>query len=247
MKTPLRIILAESEPLEVKRISSSIDMEFQIRIEHIDNYVDLLQSVTEELPQLLILGGIKNVNYFQVCRECHKIREDISIVLISKQSIINDGFLDVAKRYGVVEVIDGDFTGLNNLLHAVDFGVPPADSLVIEDGFTGGFMLSQLNEIGLVSKNYFGDLAIGNYWRKSHAQIVDEFPFLLKWSADHFGKISCDDSILERNLTGKEINSLHVWVQYFIKECDRTIIDFGMILNDSQLLLSTKELLICPS
>jgi hypothetical protein len=231
MKTPLRIILAESEPLEVKRISSNIDLEFQVRLEHIDNYVELLQSVTKELPQLLILGGIKNVNYFQICRECHKIREDISIVLVLKQSIINDGFLDVAKRYGVIEVIDDDFAGLNNLLHAVNFGVTPTGSLAIKDGFTGGFMLSQLNEIGIVSKNYFGDLAIGNYWRKSHAQIVNEFPFLLKWSADHFGKISCEDSILKQDLTGEEINSLHVWVQHFIKECDRTIIDFGMIIN----------------
>jgi hypothetical protein len=247
MKAPLRIILAESDPVEVDWISSNIDLEFRGRAEHINNYVELIKAITEEKPQLLILGNIRNTNYFQICRECHKIWEDISIILASKQSIINDEFLEVAKRYGVIDIIDDDFTGLNNLLQALNFGVTLTGSLAVNDGFTSEFMLNQLNEIVGVSKNYFGDLALGNYWRKSHAQIVDEFPFLLKWSADHFGKISCDASILKQDLTGEEINILRIWVQYFIKECDRTIIDFGMVLNDSQLLPSTKDLLIRPS
>jgi hypothetical protein len=107
-------------------------------------------------------------------------------------------------------------------------------------------MLAAIEEIVSVSNNYFGPLAQGNYWRKSHAQIIDEFPFITNWSADHFSKITCQESILERGLTVEDIHSLQVWVDLFIKECERIIVDFRSILNNSNLSLSAKNLLIIP-
>jgi DNA-binding response OmpR family regulator len=105
-------------------------------------------------------------------------------------------------------------------------------------------MLAALEEIVSVSNNYFGPLAQGNYWRKSHAQIVDELPFITEWSADHFSKITCQEHILERGLTVEDIHSLQVWVNLFIKECERIIVDFRAILNNADLSLLAKNLLI---
>jgi hypothetical protein len=105
-------------------------------------------------------------------------------------------------------------------------------------------MLAGLEEIVEISNNYFGPLAQGNYWRKAHARSVDEFPFIQNWSADHFSKLSCHESILERELTDKDIQSLRIWVQIFIEECERIIVDFGAILHDSALSPLAKDLLI---
>jgi hypothetical protein len=111
---------------------------------------------------------------------------------------------------------------------------------------SGRAMLVALEEIVETSNNYFGPLAQGNYWRKAHAQIVDEFPFITEWSADHFSKITCQDYILERGLTAENIHSLRVWVSLFIKECERIIIDFRAILTNSDLSPLAKDLLIIP-
>jgi hypothetical protein len=107
-------------------------------------------------------------------------------------------------------------------------------------------MLAAIEEIISVSNNYFGPLAQGNYWRKAHAQIIDEFPFITNWSADHFSKITCQEHILERELTAENIDNLRVWVNLFIKECERIIIDFRAILTNSDLSPLAKDLLITP-
>jgi hypothetical protein len=107
-------------------------------------------------------------------------------------------------------------------------------------------MLAALEEIVTVSNNYFGPLAQGNYWRKSHAQIVDEFPSIADWSADHFSKITCQEYVLDRELAAEDIHSLQVWVNLFIKECERIIIGFRTILNNSDLSPLAKDLLITP-
>ena len=115
-----------------------------------------------------------------------------------------------------------------------------------EPEITGQVMLAGLQEIVAISSNYFGTLAQGNYWRKAHGRIVDEFPSILNWSADHFGKISCDDRILTQQLTAADIQALRVWVQNFIKECERIIVDFSVILNNAALSESAKDLLTKP-
>ena len=107
-------------------------------------------------------------------------------------------------------------------------------------------MLSWLEEIIVISNNYFGPLAQGNYWRKSRARIVDEFPFVSNWSVDHFSKISCDETMLDRDLTDEDIQSLQVWTRMFIEECERIITDYRSILNNSNLSVLAKDLLIKP-
>jgi hypothetical protein len=109
------------------------------------------------------------------------------------------------------------------------------DRMLPRPKISGKMMLAALEEIVTVSNNYFGPLAQGNYWRKAHARGVDEFPFLQNWSADHFSKLGCYESILERELTAEEIQSLRLWVQFFVEECERIIIDYREVLNNSAL------------
>jgi hypothetical protein len=239
----VQILLAESNSLEVAKITKNIDKEFQDKIKIVSNYDELLASMSQELTQLVILGRIDKLNYFEVCQACqacHKVKENLTIVLFSNQEVINYSFRQIVKSYGIAEIVSKDFTELNQLLQALQL-LHANDPL--QPVTTGQMVLAGLEEIVVISNNYFGPLAQGNYWRKAHDRTVDEFPFLLNWSADHFSKLSCSSNILEKELTEEDIQSLRIWVKFFIEECERIIIDFRVILNNSDLSPLAKDLL----
>jgi hypothetical protein len=242
-----KILLAESDLVEVDRIRNNINPKFQGKIHNVKNYNELLLEVSKEVPQLVILGRIDKLNYFEVCQSCHKIREKLPIVLISRQEIINFSFREIVKTYGVTEIISSDFSKLNELIEALSLLQQPTANSALRTFVTGAMVLSELAEIVTFSNNYFGPLAQGNYWRKAHSRAIDEFLFLQNWSSDHFSKLSCSDNLLERELTVKEIQSLQVWVSFFIEECERIIIGFREILSNSDLSPLAKQLLDNPS
>ena len=260
----IKILLAESDPAEVARLRTNIDQEFHGGIQVAKNYDELLERITEQQPQLVILGRIDRFNYLDLSRECHKIQQDLSIVLLSQKRIISESFRHLVKNCGLTDVVNQDPANLNQLLQALldrpadqqptnppqptiaTTSQPPINRSPSEPTIDGQMMLAGLEEIVTISSTYFGALAQGNYWRKAHAGIVDEFPFASNWSADHFGKLSCHEKILEQELTAEDIQSLRIWVQLFIRECERVIIDFGAILNDSARSLPAKHLLTKP-
>ena len=275
---PIRVLLAESDPLEIDRIRSTISREFQVGMKVAKSYHELLASIERERPQLVILGKIDRSSYAEIAQECHKIQASLPIVLLSSQGIIIDSFRQLVKTCGLTDVI-GKNGSLNQLLQQLaetiseqsdrqplgktdlstqqnltsePLGKPtePVAQLIRQPAakplgqpISGKMMLAGLEEIVTISNNYFGPLAQGNYWRKTHARIVDEFPFIANWSADHFSKIDCQANILERELTDEDIESLQVWVMMFIEECERIIVDYRTILTNSNLSPSAKNLL----
>ena len=247
-----RILLAESDLLEIARVELNIDLEFRNRVKVVKTYNELITSIAKESPQLLMLGRIDKLNYFEICQDCQRLWPKMIIILLFRQKVINYSFHQVVKSYGVTDIISNDFVRLNQLLQSLDLCKELIDGQSLNEHplqsiITGRTILDGLEEIIIISNNYFGTLAQGNYWRKSRAQIVDEFPFIQKWSADHFGKLSCDDSILDQALTDEDIHSLRVWVEFFIRECERIIVDYQILLNNSALSSQAKDLINKPS
>ena len=242
----IQVVLAESNPFEVDRIKLNINQEFQSGIRVAKSYDDLIAMITVELPQLVLLGRIDRFNYFDICKDCHKIREKLPIFLISREESISDSFLKLAKTRGLTDIIEPDPVKLNLLFQTIGKPIylPQIRKPSVELPIVGQTMLAWLEEIIEISNNYFGPLAQGNYWRKSRAQIIDEFPLISNWSVDHFSKISCDQSILNQELTDEDIQSLQVWICMFIGECERIITDYRAILSNSNLSLTAKDLLI---
>jgi hypothetical protein len=263
---PIKILLAESNPVEFDRIRSSVDREFRDGIQVVQNYEDLLTRLTLEIPQLLLIGRIDKFNYFDICKECHKLRQNLPIFLISREEKISESFRNLAIMRGLTDVVDSDPAQLTKLFQTIakpsqtqptrTQSLPPiakpVQSQITRDLSSelpvfGETMLTWLEKIVAISNNYFGPLAQGNYWRKTHAQLIDQFPLIANWSVDHFGKISCQESILAQELTDEDIHCLRTWVQKFVEECERIIIDFKSILNKSDLSLLAKTLLIKSS
>jgi DNA-binding NarL/FixJ family response regulator len=259
---PIQILLAESDLSEIDRLKSSIDREFQIGMKIVKNYDDLLRQVALEKPQLVILGKIDKSNYLDICKECYEILPNLPIILLSTQVTISDSFRQLVRTCGLTDVITKDSKRLNILLQTLARSIrhqqvsapatvrqpepdpqPKVSKPTSASEIAGKNILDGLREIVTISNNYFGPLAQGNYWRKARTRIVDEFPFLQYWSADHFSKLDCDESILEQALTDKDLQSLRAWVQLFVEECERIIVDFRVILNDAALSPLAKDLL----
>jgi DNA-binding NarL/FixJ family response regulator len=269
-----KILLAESDPVEIDRLKAKIDREFPTSVFIVKTYPQLIESVAREKPKLVILGNIGNSNYSEIAKACHKIQPHLPILLLSSQGIIIDSFRKLVKTCGLTDVIYRDSDRLNQTIAAViespqqqtadrspasstaqpdRESVLPAEPIVklaqpttkplTTPATTNKIILAGLAEIVTVSNNYFGPLAQGNYWRKSHSQLIDKFPALQNWSADHFGNLGCQESILEQELTDEDLQGLRAWIQLFIEECERIIIDYKMILYNSNLSTSAKDLL----
>jgi CheY-like chemotaxis protein len=299
----IRILLADSEPSKIAQVISYTEQQFRPVIRVCNSYMDLLPMLRAELPEVILLGLFEKFNSFYICQECHQTWEHLPIVLLSRQTIIDDCFRQMAINRGATDVIPHNLLGLDRLFQGLlqpkpttapqstsdksqirpltptsgetgmesppelrDLAVHSMPEVFsnIECDQTGGIqvvdftfqtpsqiaatvtvqtMLTAMKEITQIGNNYFGPLAQGNYWRKAHARMIDRFPALKHWSADHFGIISCNETILQSPCTEKDLQSLRSWVGVYLSECERIIVDFGDILKKSNLSPAALQLL----
>jgi hypothetical protein len=244
-KMPIvRVLLAETNLSEIALIRMGLIDLPQILMTTVKSCDQLLETIATEKPQLVLLGNIDVVNYFAICRECHNIRENLPVILLSNQTIINDSFRETVQSYGITDIIgSSDFDKLNKLFSTLVVNPESITTLDTKAMVTGRMVLLGLEEIVAASNNYFGPLAQGNYWRKAHARALDTYPLLQNWSADHFSKITCEESILDLKLAGADIQDLRIWVRFFIEECERIIVDFRTILENAHLSTTAQDLL----
>lgn len=244
----IRILLADSDSTKIGQVIAHVEKQFQPIIRVCQSYNDLLPMLRAECPEVLLLGMFDTLNSFAVCRKCHQTWAHLPIVMLTRQTA-NDEYFHQFRRtaisMGATDVVSHDLLQLDRLLQ----GLPPqlptvTNSAGIDTVVTVQTMSIALQEITAIGNNYFGPLAQGNYWRKAHARILDRFPVLQNWSADHFGMIACNETILQTQFTAEDLQGLQSWVGGYLSECERIIVDFGGILKNSN--LSPAALLLLP-
>jgi CheY-like chemotaxis protein len=244
----MRILLADSEPTKIEQVIAHVENQFQPIVRVCQNYNDLLPMIRAEYPEVLLLGMFDTLNSFAVCRKCHQTWEHLPIVMLTRQNSNDDYFHQfrrTAISMGATDVVSNDLWQLDRLLQELPPQLPTVTNAAgIDTVVTVQSMWSALNEITAIGNNYFGPLAQGNYWRKAHARMLDRFPVLQHWSADHFGTIGCNETILQTQFTTEDLQGLRSWVGGYLSECERIIVDFGGILTNSN--LSPAALLLLP-
>lgn len=237
----IRILLAESDQIKIEQVVFFLEQKFHPSIHFCKKYSDLLPMLKEELPELLLLGMFDSLNSLVICRKCHETWEQLPIIILSKQASINENDRRSAISMGATDVVPNDLLHLDQLLFGFHRQLMATTNTV-----TAQTILTATREITEVGNNFLGPLAQGNYWRKTHSAIVDEFPVLQSWSVSHFGIVSCNDGILQSQLTGKDLQGLRKWVHLYISECERIIVDFRDILRNSNLSPVATQLLSEP-
>ncbi len=245
----IRILVADADAAKIDRVKSCLERNLQTSIQVCKHYFDLVPTIESQLPDLLLLGILDRFNSLDTCQECHQIWEHLPIVLLSRQNSVDDYFQQfrrLALTRGATEVVTNDLLQLEPLIRGLSlprlssidpFADRPSGEVAVET------MLMAIQEISEIGSNYFGPLAQGNYWRKSHDRLLADFPTLQNWSADHFGAIDCIETMRRSQCTVEDVRGLQHWVSAYISECERIIGDFSEILKNSKLSRSTREFL----
>jgi CheY-like chemotaxis protein len=244
----IRILLADSDSAKIGQVIAHVEKQFQPIVRVCQSYNDLLPMLRAECPEVLLLGMFDTLNSFAVCRKCHQTWEHLPIVMLTRQTASDDYFHQfrrTAISMGATDVVANDLLHLDRLLQGLSHQLPTViNAAGIDTVITVQTMSIALQEINAIGNNYFGPLAQGNYWRKAHARVSDRFPALQNWSADHFGIIACNETILQTQFTAEDLQGLQSWVGGYLTECKRIIVDFGGILKNSN--LSPAALLLLP-
>ena len=256
----IHLALAESKPTVSQTILKEIKKDNRWVPDLCANYQQLVQTVTQQAPDLVLLGTLEDINWLEVCRRCLKQWQGLPIILLVDQAEISDFFRNWVIDRGVRDVVSIHQQNIHlfrkSLLRNIlklkiqtsiqnnadsddsadtipDIANIPHSSL---DTLTWESTLVALNRLTKYSSSYLGPLAIANYWKKSHASLVSLHPALEYWQVDYQGQITCP-FISEQiePLTAEQLQDVQTWVRAFLKECERVIVDFSKILQSKSL------------
>jgi len=246
--TITKMLLAESYSDTATRIVSYLEEKKRWQIKVCNDFFVLMQMLTIETPDLLVLGTIKREDKFTVCATCHQRWEKLPIIMLSMQLVIDESLQQQAFNKGAIEILSSHPLCLTQTFEKIEklrFGLSKGNINNTEAiTLTNGNILMAMREISEFSNVYLGPLARGNYWRKSHAQLIGQYPELQFWSCDNFGVINFLATNSESELSQKHLEGLQQWIICFINECQRVILDFREMLQNAELSAETKKLLL---
>jgi hypothetical protein len=257
-KQLIHLALAESKPTVSQVILQEIKKDNRWVPDICSNYQQLVQTVTQQSSDLILLGKLEDLNWLEVCRRCLKQWQNLPIILLVDQLEVSDFFRKWVTDRGVRDVISVHPQNVHQFQKALIrniLKITIADSSQNNqnideeansdksDTLTWEATLVALNRLTKYSSSYLGPLAIANYWKKSHASLVSLHPSLEYWKVDYQGQISCP-FISEQiePLTLVQLQDVQTWVRAFLKECERVIVDFSQILQAKSLSADVSKL-----
>lgn len=255
-KMLIHLALAESKPSVSQVILQEIRKDNRWVPDLCSNYQQLVQTVTRQSSDLILLGKLEDLNWLEVCRRCLKQWQNLPIILMVEQAEVSDFFREWAIERGVHDVVSIHpqnvhllqknlmRNALKRIAQSSHRGLRPVPANQQDETLTWEATLVALNRLTKYSSSYLGPLAIGNYWKQSHASLVTLHPSLEYWKVDYQGQISCP-FISEQiaPLTPEQLQDVQTWVRAFLKECERVIIDFSQILQSKALSADVAKLI----
>jgi hypothetical protein len=255
-KMLIHLALAESKPNVSQVILQEIRKDNRWVPDLCSNYQQLVQTVTRQSSDLILLGKLEDLNWLEVCRRCLKQWQNLPIILMVEQMEVSDFFREWAIERGVHDVVSIHpqnvhlfqkalmRNALKSVAQSTNRSLRSIPDPQKDETLTWEATLVALNRLTKYSSSYLGPLAIGNYWKLSHASLVTLHPSLEYWKVDYQGQISCP-FISEQiaPLTPEQLQDVQTWVRAFLKECERVIIDFSQILQSKTLSADVAKLI----
>ena len=232
---------------------------------HIAGFASTAQSLErlllETIPDVVLLGELQGANCFAVFRELRQAWPQLPVILISHQPV-SDVFRNWVIQRGINDVIYSHPHDLDRLSKAILKGFidgplqatlaastsnATLDADYNHDPLNYESVKIALEELSQISTEYFGPLAIGNYWRKTYKKALEKHPDLTVWDVDHQGHFSLN---LEDNspnfppenqqLAVEQVEAIQAWINLFLDECGRILVNFPALIeraNPSPLLV----------
>ncbi|MGB0561126.1 MAG: hypothetical protein ACPGVO_04905 [Spirulinaceae cyanobacterium] len=261
---PARIVLAECQVGLVEPLMTTLEHAGWPITGPCSTTSQLLEILTQKSVDLLLLGNLAESNCFELFRKCRDRWQDLPIILLSHQPV-SQYFRDWALRRGAYDVVQGNAQSCTHLQTTIEQILPYSPETIAAhaksvlpdssestplksaraqpEKLTCSIVCEALAELTCVSINYFGSLAIGNYWRKAHKRIVVEHPWLGEWQVDHFGQVTIPGSLQDSVVDPAQLQSIQAWILCFEQECQRIIVDFPTLLRKEDISEGLKRVL----
>ncbi|GBO51554.1 hypothetical protein APA_518 [Pseudanabaena sp. lw0831] len=221
------------------------------------NCEEIDQAIGLQTPDLFILGNLPEISILEAYRRYANQFQNVPIILLTDGISVNQFFRDWVISKGVYEVLSSSpqnihlikaklqqmLLGKENVNEFVEVAtaILPQASL---QGLTYQQAISALNQLTDFSKKYFGEMVLGNYWKKALTATVLEHPWIGCWSVEYTGGISYfSEDIPDEQLTDEQYQSLKLWVRGFLKECDRIIGGYVAIVLSSNLSIQVDQII----
>jgi CheY-like chemotaxis protein len=252
----LVVVLAESNGS-----SRSLIVEELIKDHHLvvscSNCEEIDQNLGSRTPDVFILGNLPEISILEAYRRYANQFQNVPIILLTDGSNINKFFRDWVIGKGANDVLSS-FPANLHLLRAklqqmflekegidevVEIALPSLPQTTLQ-GLTYQQVVSALNQLTDFSKKYFGEMVLGNYWKKAHTNAALEHPWLECWLVEYTGEIYYfSKDIPDEQLTDEQYQSLKLWVRQFLKECDRIIGGYIAIVLSSNLSIQVDQII----
>jgi ferredoxin len=116
----MRIVIAESNPVILKRLHETMQGIGNWNIYTCGEYTELIQVLSSGASDLVLLGNIDQSSCFEVCRICRKEWEDLPIVLVSHDTIIPDFYRHwILEKKGFGDVVSSDPANHNEFVKVI--------------------------------------------------------------------------------------------------------------------------------
>jgi len=269
----LVVVLADSNISVRNAVNEELSQDEHLVIDCVD-CSEVEQALSQQIPDLLLLGILSEISYLEAYRKYSSLYPDLPIILLTKEPTINQFFRDWAISKGVYDVLSFCPRNLSllrerlqRMMHpevtpiSVQKSVPESLAKIAEittlvpellpskplQSLDHHQVVSTLTQITEFSKKYFGEMVLGNYWKKAHNSAVSEHPWLSCWSIEYNGTISYfSEDIPQEQITDEQYQSLKLWVSGFLKECDRIIGDYTKLLQQKELSIQINQIISAP-
>jgi DNA-binding NarL/FixJ family response regulator len=252
----LVVVLAESNASSRRLMIDELIKDHHL-VASCGNCEEIEQALCLRTPDLFILGNLPEISILEAYRIYANQFQNVPIILLTEGSSVNQFFRDWAISKGVYEVLSSSPENIHLLkakLQQMLFGKESANEIVEVvntnlpqtslQGLTYQQVISALNQLTDFSKKYFGEMVLGNYWKKAHTATALEHPWLECWSVEYTGRISYfSEDIPDEYLTDEQYQSLKLWVSGFLKECDRIIGGYIAIVLSSNLSIQVDQII----
>jgi DNA-binding NarL/FixJ family response regulator len=252
----LVVVLAESNVSVRHSIVDELTKDHHL-VTSCSNCGEIDRAVALQTPDLFIFGNLPEISILEAYRKYANQFQNVPIVLLTDGSSVNQFFRDWVISKGVYEVLSSSPQNIHLLkaqLQQMLLGTERVNEVVEVvtaslsqtslQGLTYLQVIAALNQLTDFSKKYFGEMVLGNYWKKAHTNAALEHPWIECWSVEYTGGISYfSEDIPDEQLTDEQYQSLKLWVRGFLKECDRIIGGYVAIVLSSNLSIQVDQII----
>ncbi len=118
--TTFRVVIGESNPIILQRLLETMEGIGKWTIFTCSEYTELIDTISLNSTDLLLLGNIDQSSCFEICRICRQEWQDLPVILVSHDTIIPEFYRHwIVEKKGFGDVVSSDRSNHNDFVRVI--------------------------------------------------------------------------------------------------------------------------------